>query len=214
MGLASFVVNTILYIIIYIVVYNVIYSFKYFKMATLGPDIYDDILPGRFTEPIVIPIEIIATIIYKIVTNFIHYLIALVLFLWMCRCILLAIWLIGPIILRIPPFPEFEDSGLFGLVDRIVGTFGQNGEKLLLACGVSIELILVFTKDTLKKILQGLFPELNLSDRRIEEAYNKADKHSAENKGPPIITPEDQESVKEENRKIFSRSRTKIKTMF
>lgn len=198
MGMASGIVYTIVYCIIYIVAYWASYTLYYTFLIGKGPWNYEKF----FGIVIIISILLVITqAIYTAIFHILGYILVFVGVLYIIRLILLQIWLIGPILLQIPPFPDFEESGLFGLVDRIIGTFSDKGDNVLLACGISIELILIYTKDTIKKVLKALFPSLKVEDSYLDKFFSRAQTDVDENAGDSSTRSEDSQVIKEEKNK-------------
>ena len=83
--------------------------------------------------------------------------------------------LIGKIILKIPPFPEFRRSGLIGLFDGIFGiifsrdSIPKRFQRLAYAIGSFIEQNFKFTIDTTDEVL-GITPMINKLNNKITSA--------------------------------------------
>lgn len=195
MGIASKVVYTIVYILVFMIC-CLVYGFTVltWELTNGGQKI-----PWRKLHFIQM-VEVIMRGLFHIVNHFVAYLIALVLILYGIRLILLQIFIIGPIILKIPPFPDFEDSGLFGLIDRILGTFGKYKEKIWMSLGISTQLILLYARDTIKAILKELFPDMKFDDSYLE---NMLSGKIGDGPGDPVINYDDQQAMKNEKKKTI-----------
>ena len=83
--------------------------------------------------------------------------------------------LIGKIILKIPPFPEFKRSGLIGLFDGVFGiifsrdSIPKRFQRLAYAIGAFIEANFKFAADTTDEVL-GITPMINKINSKITSA--------------------------------------------
>jgi hypothetical protein len=175
MGVVDLIVTAVVYIFLYMVTYGLFWAIG-LGLKGLKLDWWNQCWQNEWCSWfLVILIAVVAFIafgIFTFLTGFSGGILVFVIIFYILRIILGKIWLVGPIILKIPPFPEFEDSGLFGLMDRINQHFYESDEKILNAVGLSSKDIVLFTKDALKDIIRSLFPNSNINDDEIDNIFD------------------------------------------
>jgi len=169
MGLAALIVNTVVYMLVFVFVYYFT-IFCCWVFRGLDLDWYDH--ENEFISSILAFIAFIGAIIIKIILPVSGMIACLIAVLYIARCMFRNIWLVGPIFLAIPPFPDFEDSGLFSLVDRILEHFYINDDKILKAFGLSTVEVGLYSKDTIKKVLHTVMPDADIDDSQLDEIFD------------------------------------------
>lgn len=178
MGLAAFIVNTVVYMLVYVAVYNfVLVCCWAFRVLDLDWYEHENIIISGFLAFV----AFIGAVIIKIILPISGIIVCLIGVLYIARSIFRKIWLVGDILLSIPPFPDFEDSGLFSLVDRILDHFNVNDDHVLKAFGLSAVEVGLYSKDTIKKVLHSVVPDADIDDKQLDEIFdNKIDPNTTQ----------------------------------
>jgi hypothetical protein len=169
MGLAATIVNTIVYMLVYVAV-HIFVLFCCWAFRLLDLDWYDHkniAISGSLAT-----IAAIGAFIIKFIIAISGIIVCLIAVLYIARSIFRKIWLVGDILLSMPPFPDFEDSGLFALVDRILDVFYVNDDQVLKAFGLSTVEVGLYSKDTIKKVLHTVMPDADIDDKQLDEIFD------------------------------------------
>lgn len=114
---------------------------------------------GMQLMPIILTVFVIIYFLYKIISK---------------------IPLIGKIIIKIPPFPEFRRSGLIGLFDGIFGiifsrdSISKRFQRLAYAIGAFIEQNFKFSVDATDEVL-GITPMINKLNTKISSTKDSVE---------------------------------------
>ena len=121
-------------------------------------------------------LKFIADFIANITMRIYPICIVIILIFWIVYLIFRNIFLVGDIILAIPPFPDFIDSGLFQLIDDIIKVFGLTDEYILRKFGITGELVALYSDNVRREAIGKLFPyipESVMKNNKYQELLQK-----------------------------------------
>ena len=169
-------ISILVYIIIILILYflvgillNIIYATMLFApFNAMRTNVFDN-NPLHF-----IPRRIYAMLYWQpiltVMTAVFNYIMIFIILMYIIWKILQMIPLLGPALLAIiPPFKQFEDAGIFALIDNIVEAIAKFLPKSIVRMFRSIFIdMLQFTKDKITDIVLIINPKLELDESQFD----------------------------------------------
>lgn len=163
-----------------IMVYVIIVLIVYFIVGILIKLVYTSMLLPPFRamrvnvfdqNPLNFPARFVYSILYaqpllSVLTTIFNYIMLFIILIYIIYKILQMIPLLGPALIAIiPPFRQFEEAGIFGLIDDIVTNIAKFLPKSVARMfrGIFID-VLQFTKDKIFDIVLLINPKLELDE--------------------------------------------------